>query len=93
LRFNFVRYNKIYGLAQYYDKNNIVALCIFISGWENKYHCVLEWGEYETTDHHLYSAEEIKKYYGVSTFLRKEKLYKINESMIFAMKEKINQIE
>jgi len=63
-------------IFEYYDEQNIVALHIFKSGWSNPqmYICVLEWGEWGDVDHHLYSAEEIKKQFGISTFSRLEKL-------------------
>jgi len=71
--------NKLYN---FYDIDNVVSLIIFKSGWNDKYHCILEWGEHETTESHLYTSKEIEKKYGISTFLRKEKLIKINESIL-----------
>jgi hypothetical protein len=66
-------------IKQYYDEYNAVVLTIFKSGWRGRYHCILEWGEFEDTDHKLYSSIEIYEHYGINTFLRKEKLDKINE--------------
>ena len=80
-KFNFIKCKSVI-LHRYYDATNVVSVSIFKSGWKNKYQCVEEWGEYETTEHHLYTAEEISKYYGIKTFSRKEKLDKINESSL-----------
>lgn len=80
-KFNFIKCKSVI-LHRYYDATNVVSVSIFKSGWKNKYQCVEEWGEYETTEHHLYTAEEISKYYGIKTFSRKEKLDRINESSL-----------
>ena len=65
-------------IRQYYDEQNAVVLTIFKSGWRGRYHCILEWGEYEDTNHKLCSPNEIYEHYGINTLLRKEKLDKIN---------------
>ena len=69
-------------LFSYYDKENVVALYIFKSGWFNLYNCVLEWGEYERSDLNTLTPYQIEKFYGIKTFSRKEKLKKINESIL-----------
>lgn len=79
VKYNFVQ-NKFGDLCRYYDKDNVVSLSIFKSGWDNIYNCVLEWGEYEQSEMKTYTANEIEKFYGIKTFSRKEKLIKINES-------------
>ena len=78
VRFNFTQ-TKGGVLNTFYDQHNVVALYIFKSGWKGKYECVEEWGEYENSNHNLYDAEDINHIYGINTFLRKEKLDKINE--------------
>ena len=80
-KFNFNSY-KSGTVYSYYDKENVVSIRIFKSGWKGKYNCILEWGEYETTDSHIYTAEQIYQHYGITIFLRKEKLIKINESLL-----------
>lgn len=79
--YNFKKINNSF-LYSYYDEKNVVALRIIKSGWENKFDCILEWGEYEQVEVHLYTAEQINKIYGIKTFLRKEKLDKLNESTL-----------
>lgn len=80
-RYNFSQYNtgKLNG---YFDKQNVVMLYIFKSGWKGRYECVEEWGEYESSEHHLYTADDINHIYGINTYLRKEKLTKINERLL-----------
>lgn len=82
IKYNFKKINSIQELYRYYDNECVVALYIFKSGWKNKYNCVLEWGEYGTSESNVYNAEEIKYFYGINLFLRKEKLIKINESTL-----------
>ena len=65
-------------VRQYYDEEHVVLLTIFPSGWKKRYNCVLEWGEYQDTHYELYAAQEIEHFYGIKTFLRKEKLDIIN---------------
>ena len=81
VKYNFIQY-KSGELNRYYDKGNVVSLSIFKSGWENLYNCVLEWGEYEMSEVKTYTANEIEKFYGITTYSRKEKLNKINESSL-----------
>jgi len=78
VRFKFIQ-NKSGELNTYHDEKNVVALYIFKSGWKGKYECVEEWGEYGSSDSNLYTAEDINHIYGINTYLRKEKLNKINE--------------
>jgi len=80
-KYNFVliKSNKIYS---YYDEEGVVSLKIIKSGWTDKYDCILEWGEYGNAEIYIYTSEEINKYYGICTFSRKEKLKKINESIL-----------
>lgn len=80
-KFNFKKEYQESKLYRYFDKENVIALYIFKSGWSNPqiYNCILEWGEYGDVDHHLYDAIKIDKVYGIKTFLRKEKLLAINK--------------
>jgi len=80
-KYHFTEY-KNRNLISYYDKENVVVLFIFKSGWHEVYQCILEWGEYEASEHYLLTAQQIEKYYGIKTFSRKEKLIKINESLV-----------
>lgn len=82
-RYNFVQ-SKFGELCKYYDRQNIVVLYIFKSGWSypQMYQCIEEWGEYEESEYHLYTAEDINHIYAINTLLRKEKLNKINESTL-----------
>jgi len=79
--YKFIQY-KSGNLYKYYDSDNVVSLSIFNSGWDNKYQCVKEWGEYEMSESNIYTPEEINIIYGINIFLRKEKLLKINESIL-----------
>ena len=80
-KYNFVQYKSI-NFYKYYDIENVVSLTIFESGWRGEYHCIEEWGEYEKTEHNLYTADKIFKIYGIKSFSRKEKLKKINASTL-----------
>ena len=44
-----------------------IQIHIFKSGWSKPqlYHTVIEYGEYETTDHRLLTLEQINEIYGV----------------------------
>ena len=64
-------------LYTYYDDENNMALHIFESGWKGYYQCIIESGEYETTDIFQYKAQQIETVYGIKTFTRKEKLNKL----------------
>lgn len=66
---------------RFVDLENAASLIIIKSGWKDRYDCVLEWGEYERADVDVYTAQEIQKYYGINTFLRKEKLIKIEKTL------------
>jgi len=77
-KYNFVKYDN-HIMSSYYDRENPISLHIFKSGWENQYHCILEDGEWKTTESNIYTAEQINKYYGISDFLRKEKLNKLKD--------------
>ena len=81
-KYNFLKTQSNINLYKYYDKENVVALYIFKSGWKDFYHCILEWGEYENTDILQLRANDIFNFYGIKTFSRKEKLKKINESLL-----------
>lgn len=65
-------------LNHFFDRDHVVSLFIFKSGWENYYHCILEWGEYTEVEHHLYSLFQIQNIYSVQSFVRKEKLKKLS---------------
>ncbi len=78
-KYNFIKIKSSDELYSYYDEENVVLLRIIRSGWKGKFDCILEWGEYEQADIKVFTGEEIRKYYGITTFLRKEKLMKINE--------------
>jgi hypothetical protein len=54
-------------VRSYIDTQNIVGLKIIKSGWSEPqlYHCILEWGEYEDCNYHLYTKEEIKEKYNI----------------------------
>jgi hypothetical protein len=65
---------------RYVDMENAISLLIVKSGWKDKYDCIIESGEYGSVDVWLYTAQQIQKYYGITTFLRKEKLIKINKN-------------
>jgi len=78
VRYNFIQ-SKTGKLNTYCDKENVVTLYIFKSGWKGHYECVEEWGEYQFSENHLYTSEDINHVYGINTYLRKEKLTKINE--------------
>jgi hypothetical protein len=80
-KYNFIQYKSTH-FYKYHDEDNAVSLTIFKSGWNDNYHCIEEWGEYEATEHHLYKSEEIFKIYRIKSFSRKEKLIKINESIL-----------
>ena len=80
-KYNFKKY-KSDNFYKYHDTENVVSLTIFKSGWSDMYQCIQEWGEYGSTDQHLYTSEEISKIYGIKSFSRKEKLIKINESSL-----------
>lgn len=77
-KYNFVQTKKG-ELSKYYDKDNVVALYIFKSGWFNLYNCVFEWGEMEQSEIKHCTPLQIEKKYGIKTFSRKEKLNKLNE--------------
>jgi hypothetical protein len=79
-RYNFskIQNGEVY---RYVDMTNAFSLLIVKSGWNNKYDCILESGEYESVDVNLYTAQDIQKIYGITTFLRKEKLIKINKTL------------
>ncbi len=81
IKYNFKKYKSI-NFYKYYDTEAVMALTIFESGWSGKYQCIEEWGEYGSTEQHLYTSEEISKIYGIKSFSRKEKLIKINESTL-----------
>lgn len=78
-KYNFVLVKSTEDYYSYVDTENAVSLRIIESGWRGRYDCILEWGEYERADVDVYTVDEIQKYYGIKTFLRKEKLIKINE--------------
>lgn len=69
-------------LHKYVDDDNVMHLYIFKSGWKDYYECIEEWGEYEKSELKLLDAKEISKIYGIKTFLRKEKINEINESLL-----------
>lgn len=77
-KYNFTK-NKSGKIYSYTDIENAVCLHIIKSGWKGKYDCILEWGEYERVDVDVYTAEEIKHYYGINTFSRKEKLKQLSK--------------
>lgn len=81
VKYNFVQY-KWGDLCKYYDVNNVVSLSILKSGWKGYYNCILEWGEYQQSELKYYTAFDIENFYGIKTFLRKEKLNKINENSL-----------
>jgi hypothetical protein len=80
VKYNFIQ-TKRGELNKYYDKDNVVVLYIFKSGWFNLYNCV-EWGEYGQSEIKHCTPFQIEKLYGIKTFSRKEKLLKINESTL-----------
>ena len=80
-KYNFKKY-KSGNFYKYHDTENVVSLTIFPSGWKNEYQCIQEWGEYEQSEYHLYTSEQIFRIYGIKSFSRKEKLLKINESTL-----------
>jgi hypothetical protein len=77
-KYNFIS-NKSGKIYSYVDIENAVSLRIIESGWKGKYDCVLEWGEYERVDVNVYTGEEIKHYYGINTFSRREKLKQLSK--------------
>ena len=81
-KYHFVQTTKSEELNRYYDKDNVVALSIFKSGWFNLYNCVFEWGEYERSEIKHCTPFQIEQWYGIKTYSRKEKLLKINESTL-----------
>lgn len=81
-KYNFSKCKSSNDLHSYYDKENVVSLRIIKSGWKGKYDCILEWGEYEQADVNVFNGEQIRKYYGIYTFSRIEKLKKINENTL-----------
>lgn len=80
-KYNFVQYQSGI-LNSYYDKENVVSIHIFKSGWKGKYECVMEWGEYGSSELFVRTAQEIENLYHIMTFSRKEKLIKISESIL-----------
>ena len=80
IKYNFKKYESK-NSYKYYDTEGVVSLTIFESGWSGMYQCIEEWGEYGSTEQHLYNSEQIFKIYGIKSFSRKEKLIKINESI------------
>jgi len=87
VKYNFVQYKSPhffpgFNFYKYYDNEAVLSLTIFNSGWKGLYQCVEEWGEYGNSEYHLYTSEEIFKIYGIKTFSRKEKLKKINASIL-----------
>lgn len=81
-KYNFIKCKCNNDIHSYYDQENVVSLKIIDSGWKGKYDCILEWGEYGTADVNVYNGEEIRKYYDIYTFSRKEKLKRINEAAL-----------
>jgi hypothetical protein len=81
IQYNFIKV-KQGELCKYYDKDNVVVLYIFKSGWNNLYNCVFEWGEYGRSEIKICTPFQIEEYYGIRTFSRKDKLLKINESTL-----------
>jgi len=83
-KYNLVKINEQdnSSLHYYIDTENAMALYIFKSGWKKYYECIEEWGEYEKSELKLLDATEINRIYGIKTFLRKEKLNDINESLL-----------
>jgi hypothetical protein len=76
-KYNFIQ-TRTGVLSSYYDRENVVSLTIFKSGWSNLYECILELGEYGTSQLSTLTPFEIQNIYGIKTFLIKEKLKKIN---------------
>jgi hypothetical protein len=63
---NFVKINSESEYHKYYDEQGIVLLHILKSGWEDKYHCILEFGEYDEFEHYLYTSQEIYEHYEIN---------------------------
>lgn len=60
-KFNFKKEETIGTYISFYDSDSVCSLKIIQSGWEDKYHCILEWGEYEDADYELYDKEQIEQ--------------------------------
>lgn len=80
-KYNFVK-TRSGVLSNYIDKENAISLYIFKSGWKDTYECVIEWGEYERSDVERYTGSQIESTYGIKDFSRKEKLNRINDSIL-----------
>lgn len=81
VKYNFVK-TRSGVLNNYVDIENALSLYIFKSGWKDKYECVLEWGEYERCEVNCYTGAQIESIYHITDFSRKEKLNKINDSIL-----------
>lgn len=60
-KFTFKKEGTIGTYISFYDSDSVCSLKIIQSGWRNKYHCILEWGEYEDVDYELYDKEQIQQ--------------------------------
>ncbi len=60
----FSRGSEIDGLSYYPDEEPI-AIRIIKSGWENQYHVLVEFGDFEQTDYYHLTAEQILEKFGI----------------------------
>ena len=82
LKFDFTEVDDTPNLHKYVDKDNSLVLFIFKSSWVKYYMCVEEWGDEDQSELKCLTAKDIKKIYGINSFLRKEKINEINESSL-----------
>jgi hypothetical protein len=61
-RFHFKK-NVTGTFVSFYDEDCVATLKIIKSGWTDKYHCIVEWGEYEDADYELFTEEQIRERY------------------------------
>ena len=81
LKYKYKKIEKYEKLYKYYDEENCIIISIFKSGFIDFYTCVEEEPHFGAIVKTL-NAQEIMTEYGINTFLRKDKLNKINDSKL-----------
>ena len=82
LKYDFNEVDNTTNLHKYIDRDKLLVLFIFKSSWVKYYICVEEWGDEDESELKCLTAKDIKKIYGINSFLRKEKINEINESSL-----------
>jgi len=67
----------------FYDKEKAISICIIPSGWNHKYHCIVESGEFEMYDILHLNEDEIREIFNIDIIKlqRRKKLKKLNETI------------